>query len=57
MYFIAPPFGMLAAAELYRLQQGPRSVICAKLHHHNSRRCIFRCGYSQRPEIVNDKVG
>jgi aquaporin Z len=57
IYFIAPPLGMLAAAELYRLQQGARGVICAKLHHHNSRRCIFRCGYSQQPEIVDDKVG
>jgi aquaporin Z len=45
IYFIAPPLGMLTAAEFYRRQQGVHAVICAKLHHHNRKRCIFRCGY------------
>ena len=37
--------GMLLAAELHlRLSQHP--VMCAKLHHDNPRRCIFRCGYA-----------
>ncbi len=40
IYFVAPPLGMLAAAELYR---GP--VLCAKLHHDNDARCIFRCAF------------
>jgi aquaporin Z len=57
IYFIAPPLGMLAAAELYRRQQGAHAVICAKLHHHNSKRCIFRCGYQKPPEMVADTIG
>lgn len=46
VYFTAPPAGMLLAAELYTRVAGARAVICAKLHHHNSRRCIFNCGYA-----------
>lgn len=42
-YFIAPPVGMLAAAELYLWRKGKSTVPCAKFHHQNSRRCIF-CG-------------
>jgi aquaporin Z len=41
IYFTAPPLGMLAAAELFlrvRERKGPH---CAKLHHHNDKRCIF----------------
>jgi aquaporin Z len=45
IYFTAPPLGMLAAAEWYRRQHGRHGVICAKLHHHNRKRCIFHCGY------------
>jgi aquaporin Z len=45
IYFTAPPLGMLAAAEVYRWQQGAHAVHCAKLHHHNDKRCIFRCDY------------
>jgi aquaporin Z len=45
IYFAAPPLGMLAAAEVYRWQKGAHAVSCAKLHHHNDKRCIFRCGY------------
>lgn len=41
IYFLAPPIGMLAAAELYLRQRGPDGVFCAKLHHQNGRRCIF----------------
>ena len=44
IYFTAPPLGMLAAAELHRLRR--RRVVCAKLHHDNDERCIFRCGYA-----------
>jgi aquaporin Z len=39
IYFVAPPLGMLLAAWLYQ-GLGPRAA-CAKLHHQNSRRCIF----------------
>lgn len=43
IYFTAPLIGMLSAAELYLRTRGPRSIACAKLHHDNSKRCIF-CG-------------
>jgi aquaporin Z len=43
IYFAAPLIGMLSAAELYLHIRGARHVGCAKLHHENSKRCIF-CG-------------
>lgn len=46
IYFTAPPFGMLLAAEVYLRLPGAGRVRCAKLHHENDRRCIFRCGYA-----------
>jgi len=42
IYFIAPPLGMLAAAEVFLVVRGRRGPYCAKLHHHNDKRCIFR---------------
>jgi aquaporin Z len=53
IYFTAPVLGMMAAAELYQ-RSGARRVICAKLHHHNNKRCIFRCGYQS---MQNSAVG
>ncbi len=47
VYFTAPPLGMLLAAELYVRQHGLHEVFCAKLHHHNNKRCIFRCNFMQ----------
>lgn len=47
IYFTAPPLGMLLAAELYCLLAGYQRVRCAKLHHDNDKRCIFRCGYAE----------
>jgi aquaporin Z len=47
VYLIAPPVAMVAAAQLYRLRYGAARVFCAKLHHHNSQRCIFRCNYGK----------
>jgi len=45
IYLVAPPLGMLAAAELrLRLVRAP-AALCAKLHHDNPARCIFRCAY------------
>jgi aquaporin Z len=41
IYFTAPPLGMLAAAQLYLAGRGREAVGCGKLHHHNSKRCIF----------------
>jgi aquaporin Z len=48
VYFTAPPLGMLLAAELYVRRRGLTRVLCAKLHHENSERCIFRCNYPGR---------
>jgi aquaporin Z len=45
IYFVAPPLGMLLAAEVYRRFNAGRAVACAKLHHYNNRRCIFRCNF------------
>ena len=45
LYFAAPLLGMLLAAECYVRVRGARRVHCAKLHHENAQRCIFRCDY------------
>ena len=45
IYFTAPLLGMLMAAEVYVRLKGRAAVRCAKLHHHNHKRCIFHCGY------------
>ena len=50
IYFTAPPIGMLLAAEVYLRLKGER-VFCAKLHHHNTKRCIFRCNFG---ELLNE---
>ena len=42
LYFTAPTLGMLVAAEIFlRARRGVRPC-CAKLHHANDKRCIFR---------------
>jgi len=48
IYFTAPLIGMLAAAQVYVTMKSARAVACAKLHHANTKRCIF-CG---KPEGV-----
>ena len=45
IYFTAPPLGMLLAAEIYQRVRAGGAVTCAKLHHHNNQRCIFRCNF------------
>jgi aquaporin Z len=45
IYFVAPPLGMLVAAETYVRFQGLHRVLCAKLHHATDRRCIFDCQF------------
>ena len=50
IYFTAPLLGMLFAAEVYLRMKGAHRVICAKLHHQNNKRCIFRCGYKKEEE-------
>jgi aquaporin Z len=41
IYFIGPPLGMLVAAEVFLLVRKGKGPYCAKLHHHNNKRCIF----------------
>ena len=43
IYFVAPPIGMLLAAEVFT--RGRRAASCAKFHHYNNQRCIFRCNF------------
>lgn len=45
IYLTAPVLGMLLASECYVRWRGAHRVLCAKLHHENDRRCIFRCRY------------
>ncbi len=52
IYFTAPPLAMLLAAEVYLALRGPAAVLCAKLHHQNTERCIFRCGYAGQQDVV-----
>ena len=47
IYFTAPPLGMLLAAETYVRLKGAHRVYCAKFHHENDKRCIFRCRYGE----------
>jgi aquaporin Z len=49
IYFIAPPLGMLIAAELFVRTMGLERVLCAKLHHHTTARCIFQCRFGKLP--------
>ncbi len=51
VYFTAPPLGMLLAAELYVRFRGTQRVLCAKLHHDNEQRCIFRCGFRNESRV------
>jgi aquaporin Z len=45
VYVTAPLLGMLLAAACYVRFRGAHHVLCAKLHHHNNARCIFRCHF------------
>ena len=47
IYVLAPPLGMLLAAELYVRRRGLAAVFCAKLHHDTSHRCIFHCRFAE----------
>ena len=40
--FISMSACMLAAAEVFLLARESKRPYCAKLHHHNDKRCIFR---------------
>jgi len=47
IYVLAPPLGMLLAAEAYARRRGMTAVLCAKLHHDTIQPCIFRCRYHE----------
>jgi aquaporin Z len=47
LYFVAPPIGMLLAAELFVRLRSFKAVHCAKYHHDNTKRCIFRCRFGE----------
>jgi len=47
IYFLAPPIGMLLAAELFVRRRGLAGVFCAKLHHDSTSRCIFHCRFNE----------
>ena len=44
IYFVAPTVGMLAAGAVFLRARHGRPPFCAKLHHANNKRCIFRHG-------------
>ena len=55
IYFTAPPLGMMLAAQVYLWLRGKHAVFCAKLHHENNKRCIFRCNYQPLATPINLK--
>ncbi len=55
IYFIAPPLAMLAAAEVFLLARKRKGPYCAKLHHHNDKRCIFRHSGPSRTAPQHDE--
>jgi aquaporin Z len=46
IYFLAPPAAMLAASEFFVRTRGLNSVLCGKLDHFGTSRCIFNCNHS-----------
>ena len=57
LYVFVPSIGMFSAAALYQFWFGRRAVKCAKLHHANHTRCIFRCNYHQDATIeLSDRL-
>ena len=49
IYAVAPPAGMLAAAELFVHLHGIERVLCAKLHHPRGTSCHFACAMKPTP--------
>jgi aquaporin Z len=47
IYFTAAPLAMLLAAEVYVRVRSTSAVLCAKFHHNNNARCIFRRRYAE----------
>ncbi len=56
IYFVAPGFGMLAAATLYKKVAGADRIYCAKVFHDFESNCPFNCRIAElydRPQPVN----
>ncbi len=53
IYFVAPPLGMLLAAQFFLWLKGADGASCAKLHHHNRERCIFNCSFEACGQTVS----
>jgi aquaporin Z len=53
IYFVAPPIGMLLAAELYTRRARVHRVMCAKLHHPHGPGCVFGCDRRMRAMAVD----
>lgn len=57
VYFVAPPLGMLTAAEVYLRLPAARPIVCAKCNHTKAVRCPFHCAFEQMtstPSITFD---
>lgn len=48
IYVTAPVLAMTAASWIVPQLAPGRPILCAKLHHQNRHRCIFRCGCAER---------
>ncbi len=53
IYFIAPTLGMFCAAEVFLRVRHGAVPYCAKLHHANNKRCIFR--HAQQEVLFREK--
>jgi aquaporin Z len=47
IYFTAPVLGMFLASFAYVALRSASRVYCAKYHHMNDQRCIFRCNFGK----------
>lgn len=58
LYFIAPPLGMMTAAEIYLRRYGIENVLCAKLHPDPNYPCPFLCTFPlhRHPHPANSPV-
>ena len=57
LYVLVPLIGMFSASALYQSLFGQRAIKCAKLHHRNHKRCIFRCNYTSDGQIdLSDRL-
>ena len=51
IYFIAPTAAMLLASEFFIRVRGFNRVLCAKLNHFGTSRCIFNCSFGRKEDM------